>query len=159
MSSILIIYGSTSGNTEMVCEKVLDILKQKGHTLKIQRVEKSRPEDITKMDVTILASPTYGHGVLQEDFVPFWKAMKKIDLKGHPCAVIGLGDAKYDAQYHIESAHILEEVIKKAGGSLICPALRISRSPVPFLESRVAKWAEELSKIITSSKQSAVSLN
>ncbi|MBI5411903.1 flavodoxin family protein [Candidatus Peregrinibacteria bacterium] len=145
---ILIIYGTTGGNTEMAAEQVADVLRKNGHTVELKRVEKSTPQDATSADLCILACPTYGHGVLQEHFVPFHAALKQADLKGKKYAVIGLGDPKYDAQYHVESATIIEEAIKGAGGELVCPALKISRSPVPFLDTLIQKWAEGLSKLL-----------
>lgn len=151
MSSVLIIYGTTGGNTEIVAEKVAEVLCQKKHEVELKRVEQSKPADMLDCDLCILASPTYGHGVLEEHFIPFQKALKETQLKGQQCAVIGLGDPKYDAQYHIESAVILEDAIKASGGTLVCPALKISRSPVPFLSTRVQKWAEELSNLIRNS--------
>lgn len=149
MASILIIYGSTGGNTEMVAEKVAIVLAEKGNKVIKKRVEKSSPHEMSKFDLSILASPTYGHGILQEDFIPFYKALQQTPLKNHRCAVIGLGDPKYDAQYHIESATILEDVIKKNEGQLILHALKISRSPVPHLDTKIKKWTEELNTIIT----------
>ena len=148
MKSILFIYGSTGGNTEMVVEHIASELKKKKFKVAIQRAEKSAPKDILKYDMCILASPTYGHGLLEGYMAKFVKGLKTIDLKGKPCAVIGLGDPKYEAQYHIESAPILEDVLTKIGGQIILPALRISRTPVMHLKGLIPFWTDKLIELI-----------
>ena len=147
MASVLFIYGSTGGNTEMVVENAAEILKKK-FKVTIQRAEQSHAKDLLKFDVCILASPTYGHGLLEGYMSKFVKGLKEIDLKGKPCAVIGLGDPKYEAQYHIESAPILEKRLTNAGGKIILPALRISRTPVMHLKGLIPNWANQLLKLI-----------
>jgi len=121
MKSVLFIYGSTGGNTEMVVENVADILRAKKYKVEVKRAELSNAKDLLKCDVCILASPTYGHGLLEMYMGKFVKGMKEIDLKGKPCAVIGLGDPKYEAQYHIESAPVLEKKLTDAGGQILLP--------------------------------------
>jgi flavodoxin I len=148
MAKILFIYGTTGGNTEMVVEQVAELLKRQRHKVTLKRVEHSKPADMKRCDVAVLASPTYGHGILQDDMIPFEAALKKMDLKGQKCAVIGLGDPKYDAQYHIESAPILEKAVKEAGGELLLPALRVTRSPVLHLKGLIPMWTKQLLKAL-----------
>lgn len=148
MKSILFIYGSTGGNTEMAVEHVADLLSKKGFKVTCQRAEKSNARDLLKADVCILASPTYGHGLLEGYMAKFVKSLKEIDLKGKPCAVIGLGDPKYEAQYHIESASILEDILTKIGGKILLPALRISRTPVMHLKGLIPFWTDKLIGLI-----------
>jgi len=144
MKSILLIYGSTGGNTEMVAEYIAGILQKHNFKTKVQRAELSKASDMLDFDACILASPTYGHGLLEEYMAKFLKGLKEIDLKGKLCAVIGLGDPKYEAQYHIESAPILEKKLSSAGGKIILPALRISRTPVMHLKGLIPNWTEQL---------------
>ncbi|MFH1012693.1 MAG: flavodoxin domain-containing protein, partial [Candidatus Peregrinibacteria bacterium] len=118
------------------------------HKAATQRVELSKPADMLKSDVTILASPTYGHGVLQGGMEVFCQALKDFPLKNHPCAVIGIGDPKYEAQYHMESAPILEEAITHAGGKQIIPALRISGTPVHHLDGLIPNWTQKLIEVL-----------
>ncbi len=148
MKSIIFIYGSTGGNTEMAVEHVAGLLNKKGFKTTCQKAEQSNPKDLFKADICVLASPTYGHGLLEGYMAKFAKGLKEIDLKGKPCAVIGLGDPKYEAQYHIESAPILENVLTKAGGDILLPALRISSTPVMHLKGLIPFWADKLIKLI-----------
>ena len=148
MASVLIIYGSTGGNTEMVVESAAEMLRAKRHKITLKRAEVSKAADLLKADVIILASPTYGHGLLEGYMAKFAKGLRDLDLKGKSCAVIGLGDPKYEAQYHIESAAILESALADAGGKIILPALRISRTPVMHLKGIIPHWTGQLIKLI-----------
>ncbi|MBD3156635.1 hypothetical protein GF369_02285 [Candidatus Peregrinibacteria bacterium] len=146
MASILILFGSTGGNTELVCDEVLHIFKAKNHTAVMQRAENSSPDDMGAYDLCILASSTYGQGLLQDHMRAFIKSCSSKNISGNTFAVIGLGDNKYNTEYIIESAAILEKTVKDNDGTLLSPTLRINKTPVPHLETRVKKWANEIAK-------------
>jgi len=143
MASILIIYGSTSGNTELVCYKVANILESAGHNVDIQRAELSSADEIRKYDLCVLAAPTYGHGIIQPHMGAFISEMKKLNMKDQGFAVIGLGNVKYDPHYNIESAIIIENAIKGTNGDLIQKSLMINENPV-WQMNKVKTWAESL---------------
>lgn len=145
MKSILFVYGSVGGNTQMAVETVAGLLDAKKFKAILRRAELCELSELLKVDVCVLASPTYGHGTLEFTMEKFVEKMKGMSLKGKPCAVIGLGDPRYEAQYHLESAPLLEKAITEAGGKLIVPALRISRTPVMHLKGLIAAWAKQLS--------------
>lgn len=143
MAKITIIYGSSGGNTELVCQKVAEILEKADHTVSMKRVEKSTVQDIGG-DLTILAAPTYEHGVILHHWQPFLKTLKTVDLSKQRITVIGLGEPQYDDHYHIESANTLMSAIKASKGTLFCHPLRVSGAVLPQLTTRVKKWAEDL---------------
>ena len=60
--------------------------------------------------------------------------------------MIGLGDPKYDDDYNIESAVILQKFLEERNGNMTIENLAINRSPIPQLETKVRDWAEKLSK-------------
>ncbi len=132
----------------MAVENVAELLKAKKHKVVIKRAETSDAKEMLKYDICVLASPTYGHGLLEGYMSKFVKGLKKINLKGKPCAVIGLGDPKYEAQYHIESALILEKRLTDAGGKILLPALRISRTPVMHLKGLIPNWTKQLINLL-----------
>ncbi len=148
MATINLLYGTTSGNTELVVDQLSLLLQKAGHAICRQRVELARPTAMGTGDCTILASSTYGHGLLQEDMAVFLDQARKenFSFNKKPCAVVGLGDPKYDPEHHIEAARILEQFIQDQKGELLVPALRVSRSPVLHLESLGTEWTKQLLK-------------
>jgi flavodoxin len=148
MKSILFVYASVGGNTQMAVEAVASLLEAKKCKVALRHAEFCDPKELLKFDVCVLASPTYGHGLLETTMSQFVQKMKGISLKGKSCAVIGLGDPKYEAQYHLESAPLLEKAISEAGGKLIVPSLRLSRTPVMHLKGLIPAWANQLAEAL-----------
>lgn len=146
MAKVKILYASVGGNTEVVCQKVSDTLETAGHTVTMQPVKLATPEDAKTDDALILACPTYGHGELENFYEKWVRAAKDLDLTDFPCAVIGLGEAKYDPDYVMESAKILTKFIKTRGAKILSIPLMITGAPFPFLDTRVQQWAEKLSE-------------
>jgi len=149
MSSIQIIYGTTGGNTELVCRTVAEFLQEKNHEVSLQRAETSSSEDLTSHDLLILACPTYGHGELEPHYLYFHKQIQAVDLAGQSCTVIALGDHKYDDDHRLESSGILLRYITTHGGKLLCPPLAINKSPIPVLNTQVKDWTDQLIQKIT----------
>ena len=83
LAKILTIFGSTGGNTELVVDKVTEILESKGHQVDIRRAEESSYEDFKDHDLYLLASPTYGHGVLQHEFQKLADQSDRVRLDVH----------------------------------------------------------------------------
>ena len=112
MAKIQIVYGSNSGNTEIVCQYVTRFLKAQGHEVKLDRCEHFPEDQLNGHDLLILGCSTYEHGELEDHFKKaFWPRIQKVDLAGQKCKVIGLGDSRYDTDYNIESGRILENFI------------------------------------------------
>ncbi len=148
MAQIHIVYGSVSGNTELVVEKTAEILSAL-HSVTLLRAKTTTPEALQPADLIIFASPTYGHGQLENYMAALIEKIPPSQLKGQKAAVIGLGDPKYDNDYLIESAKILIEFLKKQGAELVGLPLMIAKNPLPQLEIRVKAWAENLTHLLT----------
>jgi len=146
MKTILFVYGTVGGNTQLVVEAVAGLLAEHGFKTKIQPAEATKPEDLLDSDAVILASPTYGHGFLESTMAKFVASLAGLSLKGKPAAAIGLGDPKYELQYHLESAPLLEKALVGLGGKILIPALRISRTPVMHLKGLIPNWVDQFVK-------------
>lgn len=147
---VLIIYGSTGGNTELVVDQVSGFLCESGLSVVCRKVERfkfeSLVDEIKQAKVLILASPTYGHGQLQEDIIPFVQRLDGMEFPDLHYTVIGLGDPKYDSHYHIESAVILESIMESLKAKKLLYPLRISRSPVLQIDNLIPKWSQKFSE-------------
>lgn len=147
MAKIKIVYGSAGGNTELVCEKVMEILQGK-HEVEMLKAKLTDPQKLGEYDLLILASPTYGHGQLEQYFEKFLNGLEAVNLEGKNIGIIGLGDPKYDRDYHIESARFIMDFVKHKGANIVYMPLRVSKCPLPLLEGHVDKWAEKMSGML-----------
>lgn len=148
MSRILIVYSSTGGNTKKVVQAVADLAGKSEHQIAVKKADQITPEEAATFDVCILASPTYAKGMLHYLMAGFMKEFRELKLMGKSCVVIALGDIKWGQEHHIAAAKLLEADIKKAGGKLLLPALKIDGRPEPHLKGTVVKWTKQFLKAI-----------
>ncbi|MCM1137193.1 MAG: flavodoxin [Duncaniella sp.] len=90
MKKIGVFYGSTTGTTKEIAEK---IAKQLGVDNKdVLNVASVAPSKVGDYDVLILGASTWGDGDLQEDMATFLDGVRAIDLKDKEIAIFGCGD-------------------------------------------------------------------
>jgi len=150
MAKIKFIYGTGGGNTEMVCNKVAAIFKKAGHKIEIVKAKLASAADVSGADVYVFASPTYGHGQLEQYFAKFFDQIQDLNLKGVRCLVISLGDRKYDIDYCMESGKILTKFLRKKEAEMVHSALMIEKTPVDQLNGYITKWAKTVCEKLTS---------
>lgn len=147
MAKIKIVYGSVGGNTELVCEKVAEVLMARGNEVEMLEARLADPLYAADCDLLILACPTYGIGELEHFFEVFLGKLVAVDLKGRKCAIIGLGDPKYDKDYHLESVKIIMEFLQKKEAKIVHMPLRISKNPMVLIPTGfVDRWAEKVNE-------------
>ena len=146
ISSIQIIYASSSGHTEYVIDSLVDFLNENSDlSVEVKRAEEAGPDDLTKGDVLILACGTWNTGGVEGQLNMHMDALlkeraKEVDLAKKPCAIIALGDDRY---YYTGRAteHLMQFVIQHDGVTPFTPLLIINE---PYgQEEKIQKWGEK----------------
>ncbi len=93
MEKIGLFYGSDSGNTQRIAEKIAQTLQEK-NAKEVENfdVAKASKEDLKAFKNLILATPTYGSGDIQGDWEDFLGTLSPADFEGKVIALVGLGD-------------------------------------------------------------------
>ncbi len=151
MSSLHIIYASTSGHTEYVVDELIATLGDKMQVEK-QRVELAKPEDFARGDVLLLASGTWNTGGAEGQLNPYMHfflrgAAKDVDLAGKKVLVIGLGDQRY--HFTARAHDLLVEYVQSHGGTVLEPTLKIINEPYGQ-EEKVKEWAKAIASHLAS---------
>ena len=111
---IKLIYGSDTGNTELVTEDIFKLL---------DNIEVTTVADLTSEDWDhdkfILGIPTWYDGELQSDWEDYFEEFKKIDFTNKTVAIFGLGDQLGYEEWFCDGVGILAETIMKNGGQLV----------------------------------------
>ena len=144
MAKALIIYGSTTGNTENVAKQIGKVLTQGGHEVCLQDVRNAKVEELGNgYDVTVLGSSTWGDAEIefQEDFASFFDDMDKADLKGKKVAVFGCGDSSYT--FFCGAVDSLLEKVEAMGGLIVNDPLKIDGDPGDA-SGDIDSWAKEI---------------
>lgn len=148
MHTIPIIYASTSGNVESVCEAVADLLNTAGITTSLHRAEATSYEIIETNSTFILATSTWEHGELNPFFNKLYTELLDHDLKGKRAAFIGLGDIRYESVLFCKGIDIIREAFLRSGGTEINTTLRLNGEPYQYLNTAVLNWATRLIELL-----------
>jgi flavodoxin I len=114
MMPIGIFYGSSTGNTKNIAEKIKYNLDP--GLADIYNVKDAKIEDVEKYENIILGSSTWGEGVLQSDFEDFlYNVLQKSNLKGKKIAIFGTGDSSIYPNSFADAIGIIFEALEGKG--------------------------------------------
>ncbi len=142
----IIIFGSTTGNTEVMSEIISGAFEEDNIETVIKNVVNADIQDLKgEHDLVLLGCPAYGDDEveLQEDFDEFYEKMDGIELKGKNFAVFAPGDSSYE--YFCGSVDFLEEKLKELGGEIVEEGLKVDGDPEDS-KSEIVEWCSSLSK-------------
>ncbi len=113
MSKIGVFYGSTTGTTEEIAQRIAERLSVS--TNDIHDASKLNEEIAGEYDVLVLGTSTWGAGELQDDWYDGIKVLKKMDLSQKSIALFGCGDADSYSDTFCDGMGILYEELKSSG--------------------------------------------
>lgn len=149
--NILLVYATNSGSTAAAAQLITDVLSAKGHTVTVKDAKAATPQDVIAAPFFILGSPSWDHDGLEGQPLPEMEELiarcKEVILNGKPCAVFGLGDSSYT--YFCGAVTYLEAFIKRTGGTLIVPSLKVDGFYMkPDASGSITTWANEVAEKI-----------
>ncbi|MBC8526703.1 MAG: flavodoxin [Candidatus Cloacimonetes bacterium] len=134
MTKTILIYGSTTGNTETLSEVVVEGLEQGGAEVTVKNVTEVSVNELEDYDLIVLGCSTWGEGELQDDFIDFYDEMKSVSLTGKKAAVFGPGDSEMYPDSFCEAVDMLEDKLKKSGAEIIIEGLKVDGDVEPVME-------------------------
>ena len=144
MAKALIIYGSTTGNTESTAQAIAGVLVEQGMETEVKDVTSASPADLNNdYDLYLLGSSTWGDDEieLQEDFAEFYEAMGGLDLSNKKMAVFGCGDTTYT--HFCGAVDAIEQKAEELGAVLVAAGLKIDGDP-DDAEDDIRDWAQSV---------------
>jgi MioC protein len=98
MNTVTILFGTESGNSEMVAEDIGKALEDSGLKNEVFGMEDYHLGDLQGQQLVILVASTYGEGDLPDTATPFFEALmtQRPDLTSTRFAAFGLGDSSYE---------------------------------------------------------------
>lgn len=145
---IHIIYASTSGNVEAVCQKISDILETHSFRTTLQRAESTDFSVISDNNKFIFATSTWEHGEINPFFNKLLVKISQNDMAGKKAAFIGLGDTRYEQMLFCKGAEILRESFLKSGGTELSTMLKINGEPYGQMNTLVTTWTNRLIELL-----------
>lgn len=164
MSKIGIFYGTTTGVTEDIANRISEKLDG-SEVLNIT----GNLDKMKDYDLIIMGTSTWGYGDLQDDWLDVLDDLASLDLSGKKVAYVGVGDQTSFSDTFIDGIGIIHEKIRDNGVTLIGETstegytfddskgvedgkfLGLAIDEVnqsELTDGRVEKWIEELKKAL-----------
>ncbi len=147
MAKAILVYGSMTGNTEILSKSVEEGLKSSNVEVVVKNVEHAGVEELKDYDVIIFGCSTWGEGELQDDFIAFEEEMGKISLNGKKAAVFGPGDIEIYPDTFCEAVNILEKRLRNCGAEIVIDSLKIDGDVEPKCEE-AKEWGRKIGEIL-----------
>lgn len=140
MTKAILIYGSTTGNTETLIKGVMKGLKKDGTEVTLKNVTETNVNELSNYDLIVFGCSTWGTDpsqenveMLQPDFQDFYNEMDNISLKGKKAAVFGPGDKESYPDSFCRAVDILENKLKECGAQIVIQGLKIDGDIEPAM--------------------------
>ena len=147
MVKALVIYGSTTGNTEELSESIGSGLKDGGAEVVIKNVTDADVSELTDYDIIVLGCSTWGIGELQDDFIDFYEKLENISLSGKKAAVFGPGDRGMYPDSFCTAVDLIEERIKEIGVQIVVESFKVDGDIEPEMDN-AKKWGLRIAESI-----------
>ena len=145
---ILIVYGTYSGSTLVVAEKIKELLTEDNHEVDIKDVMNTIPQDLSSYEVVFLGSCTWQFekkdGQPHMGYAMFRGNLKNIFFEDKYFAVFALGDENY-LNYCAAADYLLDCIKDLKATNLISP-LRINQYYMHEEENNriISHWVDNI---------------
>ncbi len=118
MAKVSIIYGSSTGNTEYVAQKLLRAFGQ--DAAEIHNIVEPGIEEVFRSSTCLVcALSTWGAGDMQDDWDLYQDSLRKIDFTGKRVGVLGLADQQNYPDTFADGMAVLAGIVRKNGGTIV----------------------------------------
>ncbi|MFI1705101.1 flavodoxin domain-containing protein [Streptomyces griseoruber] len=144
MTVVHVLYGTESGNAEMVADDIAAAFVDQGYETVTAELTDVEVSDLAAMQIAVFVSSTYGEGGLPETAAPFHDALltERPDLSGVRFAAFGLGDSIYET-FNNAIETIRTALLELGAEQIGTTAKHDAASTTPATELADA-WAREL---------------
>ncbi len=152
---ISILYGTETGNTEMLAEDVAGELSAE-HEVTVCNLDSFAPHEFSSSQLYLIICSTYGDGELPASAQGFAKILteEQTDLSAVSFAVFGLGDSEYTDTYNFGSKHIAEIMTVRGAKQIGLRVVHDASGP-DLPEDIALPWAQEAVALYQSQMEDA----
>ena len=142
--SVVILYGTETGNSELVADAIADVLAA-DHDPSVYDMSEYAVEDLDPQDFVVIVCATYGEGELPTGAEPFAEELDEVDpdLTGLRFAVFGLGDSIYVDTYNAGGKTIVKH-LTGLGATQVGDRFEHDNSGTDDVDEKAVEWAEEI---------------
>ncbi|MUK89007.1 flavodoxin [Ornithinibacillus sp. L9] len=129
MGRFLILYTSSTGNTEIMTKVMETYLQERKHEVVMKHFEYDRidVEELLGYDVILVGTYTWDDGEIPYEVEDFYDELDDIDLSGVHCGVFGSGDTFYDE--FCGAVDLMAERLMERGAVVMRERLKVDLEP------------------------------
>ena len=123
---VLIVYGSTTGNTVSIAEALARQIDNAGHNATLINAADASAEGLCDgYDAVLLGCSAWGTDTieLQDDFQPLFDDLDKTGIKGKKAAAFASGDSSFE--FFCGAVDAIEDALKGLGVELMEDGLKV----------------------------------
>ncbi|PID68820.1 MAG: flavodoxin [Flavobacteriia bacterium] len=117
MKTIGIFYGSDTGNTEDIANKIQEQLGE--DIAEVHDASDATADDIEQYKYLVFGSSTQGIGEMQMDFEGFMDEINAVDLSEKTVAIFGLGDQDTYADTFCDAIGMIYDLVTNKGAKVV----------------------------------------
>lgn len=143
MASALIVYGSTTGNTEYVASVAERVLSESGAAVTKLDAADANPDGLCDgYDLVLFGCSTWGEDdiELQDDFISLFDQFDNINANGKTVAVFGCGDSGYT--HFCGAVDAIEQKLDSMGAKVV-DTLKIDGDPQSE-KDEIVSWTQRV---------------
>lgn len=146
---MLILYASTSGNTEMMADVIASYLSQQGHHVVVKSFDFDRIdiEEIPKYDAVFIGTYTWDDGEMPYEVEDFYEEVEDVDINGKTFGVFGSADSFYDT-YGL-AIDLMADRLIHLGANVYSERLKVDLTPTDSDVLRCQQFADNLCQMAT----------
>ncbi len=118
-SSIALIYGTDTNNTEEVGQKIAKQWEELGEEVEIFNIKDIEPSLLEQYSTLILGIPTWDFGGIQSDWEEIGDILSELSLENTTIALYGLGDQFGYGDYFVDAIGWLYEKLLPTNATFI----------------------------------------
>ncbi|WP_181801105.1 flavodoxin domain-containing protein [Streptomyces shenzhenensis] len=148
MTVVHVLFGTESGNAEMVADDIAAAFGGQGFETVTAELTDVEMSDLPAMEIAVFVSSTYGEGGLPETAAPFYEALmaERPDLTGVRFAAFGLGDSVYETFNN--AIETLRTALLQLGAEQIGTTARHDAASTTPATDLAEAWARDLLTLV-----------
>lgn len=138
---VTVLYGSQTGNSQRLAEKLVEKLEGSGFNAKLSAMNDFKPNTLKKVDHLFIITSTHGEGDPPDNALSFYEFLyskRAPKLADTPFSVLALGDTSYEK--FCQTGKDFDQRLEELGGKRIVPRVDCD---VDFEDDATA-WIEQV---------------
>lgn len=109
-------YGTNTGVTEMVAERLVEIMNENGFEVDLHDIANESLDTMEDYNTLIIATPTWNDGELQDDWEEVIDEFNQFDFSGKKVGFVGTGDQEAYCDNYLDAIGVMAVPVRNSGG-------------------------------------------